>query len=963
MLPEKTCFIKTCVFLYCLYIFFFISWPAKTFATDNINNKATDVSAFSKDFKKTVTFGVYQNKPKIYTDKHNKPAGIFVDIIKKTAEKENWNLNFIRCNWSECIKMTKSGKIDIMPDMAVSPEREKYFDFNEEVVLESWTRIYSGGNLSGETFSALKNKKIAVLKDSIQKNMLEQIMKGLEFEYEILEAETFDKAFQLAANKTADAAAANHFFGNYYYSDYGLEKTAIIFNPSKLYFATAKNKNSDILKAIDTHLYKMKNSPGSIYYKTLSELMAKPGQTKLPEYFIIIITSATVFLVSAFIIIFIMKIKLKSKSKNLTSTINTLEISEKNFRNLFNSMSQGVVYQNHKGDIIYSNPAAEKILGISLTSLKKNKDQNPLLEPLDEQGNRFDYKDIPYIKALELEHEIKDQIIGIKNKSEQETRWLIINSLPDFTENSESSHQVYSIFTDITEIKKIEEKLSNKNLELELVFKTIPDAIVYADLSRRIVKVNPAFVKTFGYQEEEVKGKSTTLLYASEEDYEKLGKTIYNKNANLTGIPFEVEYKKADNSIFTGETSGTHITDNSGKVIGMFAMIRDITEKRKLEQDLQQSQRIDSIGRLAGGIAHDFNNLLSIILGYGEMLMNKSQNNKDFYEPLDQIVQAGLKARNLTRQLLAFSRKQVMKISPVDVNKIIYGFEKLLKRIINAQIEIKFDLCPEPCIINADAVRIEQVIMNLVVNSRDAMPDGGIIIIRTEIVRLDGENRKINLDKGQYVKISISDSGSGIEKDTMENIFEPFFTTKERDKGTGLGLSTSYGIIKQHKGNIFCYSDPGKGTTFNIYLPLTNDKYKNLSEHNDKNKEFEGSETILIAEDSNEVKEIACQILKQQGYTIFSAQSGEDALKLIKENSLKPDLLLADVIMPGINGKELFQEIKKIIPSVKILYMSGYTDDLIIKKGIFEDKVNFIHKPFSFRTLSETVRNVLDEDN
>jgi PAS domain S-box-containing protein len=401
--------------------------------------------------------------------------------------------------------------------------------------------------------------------------------------------------------------------------------------------------------------------------------------------------------------------------------------------------------------------------------------------------------------------------------------------------------------------------------------------------------------------------------------------------------------------------------DDKGNLIAYDGMIKDITEQKQLELQLHHAQKMEAIGTLAGGIAHDFNNMLTTIVGYGSLLRTKLRKDTHIMAYVESIIASAEKAANLAKNLLAFSRKQIISPNHVNLNEIVHGIQRLLSRLIGEDIELKTDLTDKNLIIRADVSQIEQILMNLVINARDAMHDGGILTIKTEIVEMDDEYVKIHGygRQGNYALITVSDTGIGMDKDTKERIFEPFFTTKEVGKGTGLGLSIVYGIVKQHNGYINCYSESKKGTTFKIYLPIVD------SEVEDK-KFMEsavpagGTETILTAEDNADVRKLIKEVLEGFGYTVIEAEDGEEAVMKFMENKDKINLLLFDVIMPRKNGKDAYEEIKNISPDIRCIFMSGYSADIIHKKGVPEGEINFISKPVSPKELLRKVREVLD---
>jgi PAS domain S-box-containing protein len=399
------------------------------------------------------------------------------------------------------------------------------------------------------------------------------------------------------------------------------------------------------------------------------------------------------------------------------------------------------------------------------------------------------------------------------------------------------------------------------------------------------------------------------------------------------------------------------------KFLGRRVSNRDISDRKRLEEQLIQSQKMESLGLLAGGIAHDFNNLLTAITGYSsilkESLAESSENNKKYVQ---HVLNAAEKAQNLTSSLLAFSRKQIIKPSVIYLNEVIKGVSDILKRLIGEDIELRLNLSDIELPVFGDANQIEQIVMNLATNARDAMPGGGILSIETAIVALNQEYvDAYGAKPGKYMMISISDTGIGIDKKDMAHIFDPFYTTKEKGKGTGLGLSMVYGIIKQHDGFVNVYSEKNIGTTFKIYIPVTADMEdirKEIVEHKPEH-DFKGNETILIAEDEESVREFLKDILEVYGYKVYLASDGEDAIAKYNEHKDNIDMVILDVVMPKKNGKEVYSFIKDANPDIKAIFISGYTQDILTSKGIYEEGLEFIAKPLEIQRLMAKIRSIL----
>jgi|GEM_PF-2283080 len=402
----------------------------------------------------------------------------------------------------------------------------------------------------------------------------------------------------------------------------------------------------------------------------------------------------------------------------------------------------------------------------------------------------------------------------------------------------------------------------------------------------------------------------------------------------------------------------------------MTGVLMDITQRKQdeekqheLERKLTRSQKMEAIGRLAGGVAHDFNNLLSIILGYTELMKDEVSEDHPHYKGLREIFDASVRARAVTRQLLAFGRQQVLEIGVFDVNSVILGFEKLLRRMISEDVELDLNLLNQPAMIKADSSQLEQVLMNLVVNARDAMPNGGKISIETSIVDIDAEYVRDRQDmvSGRFVMIAVSDTGMGIAKEDLDMIYEPFFTTKEQDKGSGMGLATVYGIVKQHGGNILVYSEPGHGTLFKIYLPLATETYElQIQEQKIHGTTSSRAATILVVEDDEALCVLTVRILEKGGYRVLSSHKPWDAIEKAMKYNGHLDLLITDVIMPDLKGPDVYQKLAESYPHIRVLYMSGYTENMITRHGVFKEGVSFIQKPFSKHMLLECVEKILN---
>jgi signal transduction histidine kinase/CheY-like chemotaxis protein len=415
------------------------------------------------------------------------------------------------------------------------------------------------------------------------------------------------------------------------------------------------------------------------------------------------------------------------------------------------------------------------------------------------------------------------------------------------------------------------------------------------------------------------------------------------------------------------------IHDEEGKITGIHSTLQDITERKKVEEAMvalqeqfRQSQKMEAVGRLAGGIAHDFNNLLTVIRGYTQLSLLELKEGDPLRRNIEEIQKATERGADLTSQLLAFSRRRVMETKTLDVNALLKEMDKMLRRVIGEDIDLHYRLADDLGKVKAHPGQIGQMIINIAVNARDAMPKGGKLTIETADVKFDEISDHTYGDRitGPYVMLSVNDTGCGMTSEIKDHIFEPFFTTKEKGKGTGLGLSTVYGIVKHSGGIIHVYSKPGEGTTFKIYLPRADELSDEVGKKITGIEIPRGNETILLVEDEEEVLKLTQQILRMQGYQVFKASCGEDAARMAQEHAQEGiHLLLTDIIMPGMNGYELAQELRSQYPEMKILYMSGYADHTLIHQGMLEEGAGYIQKPFTLESLARKVREVLKEAN
>jgi PAS domain S-box-containing protein len=523
---------------------------------------------------------------------------------------------------------------------------------------------------------------------------------------------------------------------------------------------------------------------------------------------------------------------------------------------------------------------------------------------------------------------------------------------------------------DITDQREMEAALNQSRETVLALFENAAQAILWVDATGKIHAFNAMAERIFGYLREEIVGRSLEVLMPEKiaKNHEEHRRHYFESpRSRPMGVGMDLVARRKDGSEFPVEISLSHVPTADGTVA--VAFVNDVSERRrseserqKLERTLEHATKMEAVGRLAGGIAHDFNNLLTALSGFAEVVLDELPEHHPLYEGAKETLKTCQRSTALVRRLLAVSRRQMLQPEVIDLNPKIAEIEKMLRSVLGEDIDLVVKLQPELGFVRADQSQIEQVVLNLVVNARDAMPMGGRLVIQTASVEVDDAfvDQHLGLKPGPHVLIAVSDTGSGMDRETLKHIFEPFFTTKERGKGTGLGLATVYGIVSQSEGKIWAYSQPGQGTTFRIYLPRITRSGESEAATVSPEPASPGSETVLVVEDENTVRLVAVGCLKKAGYEVLEASHAEEALRVAFAHEGPIHLVLTDVLMPGIHGPELVRRLEESRPAIRALYMSGHADDALLHHGILEGGLSFLEKPFTRNELTRRVREVLD---
>ncbi len=640
-----------------------------------------------------------------------------------------------------------------------------------------------------------------------------------------------------------------------------------------------------------------------------------------------------------------------------------LRTKEAEYRLLFENILSAIVVHTPDTRVIFSNPMASTLLGLAEDQLQGKFARDPVWQFLKEDNTPIPLAEYPVNQVLSSGKRVENQVLGIRRADREQPTWVLYHAYP-VSDASGRLSQVVVTFVDITERKQAQDALAGSETkfrrlsqEFQGLLDAIPDHLTLLDRELCILWANRAAGAKLGKAPEDLVGQHCYMLWQGQtEPCDPCPVT----ESFATGRPAAGTITWPDGSSW--DLRAAPLTDRGGAVARVIEVARDVTEQRSTETQLHQAQKMEAVGRLAAGVAHDFNNLLMIILGQAELTASHLGPDDPLRPGLQGIVDAGSRAANLTRQLLAFARQEVVCPRSLDLNAAVADMEKMLSRLIGEDIELLWKPGNGVWPVYLDPSQVDQLLANLVVNARDAIADVGTVTVETGTAVLDETYCASHPGStpGEYAVLTVSDTGVGMDRETQARIFEPFYTTKERGKGTGLGLATVYGIVKQAGGSVYVYSEPGQGTTLRLYLPRQQGEETAAVLQTAPPKSAWGEETVLLVEDEAAVLDLGRTALERQGYRVLPADTPEAALLVAREEPGEIALLATDVVMPGMNGRELYERLQAQRPDLKCLYLSGYTADVITQRGVLPEGVNFLQKPFTLKSLAQKVRAVLD---
>jgi len=894
--------------------------------------------------RRIVVGGDHNFPPFEYLDEHGRPAGYSVDLTRAIAQEIGLDIEIRLGPWAKIREDLAEGEIDVIQGMFYSPERDLTFDFTPSHAVNHYVGVVrKGDGLPPKTVEELSQKRIVVQQGDIMHDFAME--NGLK---QVSAVEAQEDALRELAEGKHDCALVSRLAALYWIDRYDWKNLVVgthSFLSPEYCFAVPNNQKAllaqfseglNILE--DTREYRRIQEKWFGVYQspspTVAGIMRFVGLIAVPLLFVL----CGVFLWSW------------SLRKQVATHTEALRKSEE-FQRAMIACSPVALYSiDPDGRVLTWNPSAERIFGWSAADVIGG----PL--PIVPEHKHEEFARLRK-QGIAGRHFIGKEVVRMKKDG---TCFDGSLSAAPIRDAKNRIIGIMSAMEDITERKRAEAALRESEERLQAILESNANPIVVYDVEGCPHYLNPAFFRIFGWTLAELEGRR--IPFVPEDQKEITASKIAEIFATEAPVKFVSQRLTKKGDVLDVVVSAAIVRGAEGQGIGMVVNLTDITEQRKLETQLRQAQRMESVGRLAGGVAHDYNNMLSVILGYSEMALDRIDPEDPLKGDLEEILYAARRSADITRQLLAFSRQQSISPKMFDLSAAVESILKMLRRLIGEDIDLLWKPDKVQCQVKMDPTQLDQILANLCVNARDAIAGTGKITIETGHVVFDQAYcaEHAGFAPGGYALLAVSDDGIGMTRETLSHLFEPFFTTKNKREGTGLGLATVYGIVKQNQGCINVYSEPDKGTTFKIYLP------RHGVEEQEKIKEpmapipSKHGETVLLVEDEASILKMGKALLENLGYAVLASANPIEALTLARKHFDKIHLLVTDVVMPDMNGRELADRLQRIFPNLKILFMSGYTANMIAHQGVLDEGVNFIQKPFSNQDLAAKVREALE---
>ncbi|MCF8114749.1 MAG: PAS domain S-box protein [Desulfotignum sp.] len=885
-------------------------------------------------------------------------TGMGADVISRIESL--LGIDFVKTpldDWNRHLAALKSGECAIAPTIVRTGERETYAFFTKPYATVPVVIITPRTPLGKITLDDLAGRRVGVVSGYATETYLRN--KTLQDRFELVTVANVSEGLRRTAFGQIDAFVENLAVAAYYIELEGIPNLRVA-GTTDYQFAWSIGVSREYPQLFSAINKAMEQIPADEITAIRKKWIAMEVDFKMDPT-----TRRNLILTALFSVLLLagltgITIFLK---RRLNQNIAGLKESEEKYRRLFDHAVEGVFQTTPDGRFLSANPSLARILGYNsareLIEHLQDIGKQHYLNPEDRQT---------FQRIMETDGETSDFEVQLR-KRDGSPIWASIKARAVRDETG-GLHHFDGLLEDITERKHVEKALQESEKRYRTILDEMSEGYHEVDLAGNFTFFNEAFLNLFGYSRDEMLGTNFSS-YAAEEAIAKRIYRIYNETFR-TGAPIqncEWDILRKDGERRTLEFYASLVRDSKEIATGFRGIVRDITqnkqaeaEREKLQAQLNQAQKMESVGRLAGGVAHDFNNMLGVILGHTDLALLQAGEKHKLYSDLKEIQKAAKRSADITNQLLAFARKQTISPRQLDLNDTVESMLNMFRRLIGENIDLAWNPAPHLWPVKMDPSQIDQILANLCVNARDAIAGVGKLTIETGRKSFDEEycSEHPGFIPGDFVLLAVSDNGCGMDKDILDNLFEPFFTTKEVGKGTGLGLATIYGICKQNNGFINVYSEPGQGSTFKIYLPrLLADEDTDMTVP-EKKAAVKGTETILLVEDEPMILDMTTTMLEMLGYTVLAAASPDEAIRLAKDYTGKIHLLMSDVVLPEMNGRDLAGQIVHLYPGIRLLFMSGYTANVIAHHGVLDDGVAFIQKPFSMADMTEKVREVLD---
>jgi PAS domain S-box-containing protein len=890
----------------------------------------------------------YEFEPLVTVDAAGKPRGLYIDLLERVAHEESWVLEYVRGTWDDCLGALAAGRVDVVPVVGYSEERARRFAFSAEVPVLDWGVVFTRGGSSIQTIFDLRGKRVGVLRGSIFTQGFRALLDQFGIEAQLVEKGDYRGVFEAVEAGALDAGIDAQLSGAAIAPQYHLQPTQLYFSPVRLAYA-APRERAEVLRRIDAHFAAWKARPDSVWYELFARWMPGRSAPRTPRWLLPVLASAGALLLLSLAFTWTLRRQVASRTADLRTANAQLRESEALLRTFSDALPDPIFLKDREGRWFFANPAVLSVVG---------KARDAVIGRTDAE-----IYDDPAVGAALMETDRRVMTSGMAEVLEETIptpagdRVYLSTKVP----YRDADGRVVGIIgsaRDITERIRGEDALRASEHRFRALNEHASDIVLVTDGEGVVTFASPSLARVMGVAPEAVLGRHC-FDAVHPEDVERARASFAAVRAEPgTRRELELRVRRADGTwaLQHAETGNLLAVPS---VRGMVINSRDITAQRRAEEELRQAQKLESIGRLAGGVAHDFNNLLTVILSCADALDDDLRAGAPANaEDIQEIRAAGRRATELTRQLLAFARKQVIAPVSLDLNAVVRGSEKLLRRVLGEDVELVVKLQEGLWSTRCDPGQLEQVIVNLAVNARDALPRGGRITVETSNVDAHQAGARAP-DARDHVRLVVRDAGTGMSPEVKAHLFEPFFTTKAQGRGTGLGLATVYGIVKQSDGCVHVDSEPGVGTSVEIWLPRSREAAA-TAPPTPPPAVVRGTERLLVVEDDPHVREVTVRSLRGGGYDVLVARSGEEALALDAAKARDVRLLVTDVVMPGVDGRALAGDLLRRHPALRVLYVSGYPQDALAEGGVLERGVELLPKPFTPAALLARVRAVLD---